>query len=329
MQTRPTVLVLGAAGRLGQSAVTAFARAGWRVLAQQRKPMPHHSGVTCLHTDLADTATLAAQSSGACAVVYGVNPPYHQWDRELLPLGELGMDLAERLQASFLLPGNVYGFGPGMPTLLQLDTPQPGGTVKGRQRLALEGALRQRTEAGRLRGVVIRAGDFYGGGRGNWFDQAIVKDVTKGRLVYPGPLDRLHAWAYLPDLALAFVAAARRAADGQAPAFETLHVAGNTWTGRQLLEGLQTAAAELGLRPARGWRHGGIPWAAMRVIGLVHPLMRELARMRYLWWDPHQLDGQSLTQALGDLPQTAPSTALRLALQDLGLNAGARQLLTA
>ena len=35
--TRPTVLVLGAAGRFGAAAVQAFAQAGWRVLAQQRR----------------------------------------------------------------------------------------------------------------------------------------------------------------------------------------------------------------------------------------------------------------------------------------------------
>ena len=39
---------------------------------------------------------------------------------------------------------------------------------------------------------------------------AIVKALAKGKLVYPGPLDRAHAWAYLPDLAQAFVAVTRK-----------------------------------------------------------------------------------------------------------------------
>ena len=74
----------------------------------------------------------------------------------------------------------------------------------------LEAELQQRAQAGRLRAVVIRAGDFFGAGSGSWLDLAIAKDVAKGRLVYPGPLDLPHAWAYLPDLARAFVRIAQQ-----------------------------------------------------------------------------------------------------------------------
>ena len=164
---------------------------------------------------------------------------------------------------------------------------------------------------------MIRAGDFYGGGSGNWFDQALVKDIGKGRLIDPGPLDVPHAWAYLPDLARAFVAVAERAAQGAAPAFEQLHFAGNTWTGQSLLADLQAAADSLGLHPVGGWRIGGMPWGLIRAVGTVHPLWRELARMRYLWSVPHRLDGQSLADAVGPLPATPPSTALRHALMAL------------
>ena len=41
MSTQPahTVLILGANGRLGRAAASAFAAAGWTVLAQSRRPM--------------------------------------------------------------------------------------------------------------------------------------------------------------------------------------------------------------------------------------------------------------------------------------------------
>jgi nucleoside-diphosphate-sugar epimerase len=319
MNTR-TVLILGANGRFGHAATTAFAAAGWRVLAQVRRApqaaLP--AGAQALQIPLQDAEGLVAAARGARTVVYGVNPLYTRWDQEALPLARLGMDVAERLRASFMLPGNVYNFGESMPVLLRTDTPQRPSTRKGRQRCELEGEIAARSQAGCMRGAVIRAGDFYGSGVGNWFDQAIAKDIGQGRLIYPGPMDVPHAWAYLPDLARAFVAVA-----GQepAPAFQAWHFGGHTLTGQQLLQGLEEAAAGLGLRPARGWRHAGMPWGVIRAVGTVYPLWRELSRMSYLWRVPHALEGRELAApaALAGHQATTPvAQALRSALMALG-----------
>ena len=315
--SRPTVLVLGANDRFGAAAVNAFAAAGWRVLAQLRRapsrPLP--SGASALTLALADSDALAAAAGGAGCVIYAVNPVYTRWDAEALPLARQGMDLAQRLGARFLLPGNVYNFGETMPALLDEDTPERPSTPKGRQRCELEAELAARAAVG-LRSTVIRAGDFYGAGRGSWLDLVIAKSVARGRLVYPGPLDRPHAWAYLPDLARAFVAVAARA---DAPAVERWHFAGHTLTGRELLVHLETAARAMGIHPARGFRHGGMPWSLIRAAGLLHPMSREIARMSYLWRVPHALDGSALESAVGPLRTTPAADALRQALADLGV----------
>jgi nucleoside-diphosphate-sugar epimerase len=321
MNPTPRVLILGANGRLGAAATQAFAAAGWTVLAQARRAAARlPDGAQHLAIDLADTDTLARAAAGARAVVYAVNPIYTRWDQEALPLARLGMDVAERLGATFMLPGNVYNFGAGMPARLTEDTPQRPTTTKGRQRCQIEDEMRARTERG-LGSVVIRAGDFFGGGSGAWFDQAIVKDIARGKLVYPGPLDLPHAWAYLPDLARAFVAVASK--DRGAAAFESLHFAGHTLNGAQLLAGIEQAAAALGLKPASGWRHVGMPWGVIGAIGLVYPLWRELARMNYLWRVPHALDGSALRRQVGELPPTPLPVALREALLDLGVGRSA------
>ena len=317
-----TVLILGANGRFGQAATHAFAQAGWRVLAQMRRapvaPLP--AGATALAVPLSDTATLCSQAGGEVqAVVHAVNPVYTRWDAEAMPALHQGLAVAQPLGALFMLPGNVYNFGADMPALLEEDTPQHPSNAKGRMRVAMEDAMRERSSQG-LRSVVIRGGDFYGNGSGSWFDQAIVKSIACGKLVYPGPLDLPHAWAYLPDLARAFVAVA---AQPPALAFQTLHFAGHTLTGRELLAALQAAADELGLRPARGWRVGGMPWGLIRAVGLVHPLWRELARMSYLWRMPHSLSADALARAVAPLPATALNLALRASLLELGLGSAA------
>ncbi len=312
-----TVLVLGANGRFGQAATRAFAAAGWHVLAQVRctptTPLPN--GAAAVALPLQDVAGLAGAAANACAVVHAINPVYTRWDTEAMPALEHGMAIAQRLGALFMLPGNVYNFGRAMPALLQEHTPQNADTAKGRLRVAMEDRMQAQARLG-LRSVVIRAGDFFGAGQGSWLDQAIVKSLPQGKLVYPGPLDLPHAWAYLPDLAQAFVAVASKPA---AASFETLHFAGYTLTGRELLAAIDAAAGPLGLRPAQGFATGTLPWGLMRAVGVVHAPWRELARMRYLWQVPHALDGSRLQQAYQTAPPTPLHKALAQTLVDLGL----------
>ncbi|MDE1950058.1 MAG: NAD-dependent epimerase/dehydratase family protein [Burkholderiales bacterium] len=318
--TDKTVLVLGAAGRFGAAAVEAFAAAGWRVLAQARRapaqPLPVRAEAVSL--PLAETDAIVARAAGARAVVYAVNPVYTRWNQELLPLFRQGLEVARKLDARFMLPGNVYNYGESMPALLHEDTAERPSNAKGRLRCEMEAGLR----AAPVAAVVIRAGDFFGAGRGSWLDQAIAKDLARGKLVYPGPLDRVHAWAYLPDFARAFVAVAEQAA---APKFQRLNFAGYPLTGAALLAAIEAAAADLGLAPAGGFRRGSLPWGLMRALGPFVPMWRELARMSYLWRVPHALDGAALERAVGRLPATPLAAALRRTLLDLGPAAGLAQ----
>jgi nucleoside-diphosphate-sugar epimerase len=311
-----TVLILGAHGRFGQAATQAFAQAGWRVLAQVRRAPPAlPAQAVALIVPLADTAALARQAAGASVVVHAVNLPYTEWARGALPLLEQGLAVAQALQAKFMLPGNVYNYGEGMPALLSEGTPEAPSTELGRIRTRMEALLRERA-AGGQHSVVIRAGDFFGSGSGAWIDLVITKSIAKGKLTYPGPLQVAHAWAYVPDLARAFVAVAEQR---DRPVFETLHFAGHTLTGNELVAALQEAAQALQLPRAGRWRVAGLPWRLLRAIGIVAPMLRELARMSYLWRVPHALDGRALERAVGALPATPLGTALRQTLRDLKL----------
>lgn len=314
------VLVLGANGRLGQAALQAFAAAGWQVTGQVRRApsAAWPAQAAPLAVPLADTEALAA--TGADVVLHAVNPPYTAWDAEAMPALRHGLAVAERLRAHFMLPGNVYNFGAGMPARLDERTSERPTTDKGRQRVMMEAELAARAARGSLRGTVIRAGDFYGAGRGSWLDLVVVKDLAKGRLVYPGPLNVAHAWAYVPDLARTFVAVASMS---QAPAFARLHFAGHTLTGRELLAALERVATGMGLAPAAGWKRGTLPWGLMRMASPLWPMGRELLAMRYLWQVPHALDGSALAQAAGVMPQTPVDEALAQALTALGFGRGA------
>jgi nucleoside-diphosphate-sugar epimerase len=315
----PAVLVLGANGRFGAAAVRAFHAAGWRVIAQARRPLA--AGIAQLATraavDPADTAALAtATGGGVSVVIHALNPPYDRWATEALPLARAAIAAARARGATLIMPGNVYNFGEDMPTVLTEETPQRARTRKGLLRIEIEEALRAASLEG-VRCAVLRAGDFFGGGTGSWFDLALVKSLRRGRFTYPGPLDVVHAWAALPELAAACVALAARA-DGLAP-FSVHHFEGHAVTGRELADAVQAVAVRRGLLPAGGrLKIGGLPWGLMRVLSPFVPAWRELVEMAYLWRRPHRLDGTRLRALTGAPAETPLHDAVDAALAELG-----------
>ena len=78
-------------------------------------------------------------------------------------------------------------------------------------RVEIEQRIHEACDRG-MRAIMLRAGDFFGGGSGSWFDLVIAKDIERSRLTYPGPLDVVHAWAYLPDFAATLVRLAEQRA---------------------------------------------------------------------------------------------------------------------
>jgi nucleoside-diphosphate-sugar epimerase len=316
-----TVLILGARGRFGQAAARAFARAGWQVLGQVRPGAqgPAIAGVHWLGLAPSDTAALVHAARGAAVVVNALNPVYtHQaWRTQAPALLESAIRASQALGATLMMPGNVYNFGESMPALLREDTAQAATGVKGRIRIAMEQRLRAATHEG-LRAVVIRAGDFFGSGTGSWLDQAVAKDLLRGRVTWPGPLDVATPWAYLPDLARSFVKVAQQRS--RLDAFAQLHFAGHTVTGQQWVDALTSVAWDQGWLPAeRALRVRRMPWPLLRVAGLVLPTLAALAEMRYLWRTPHRLHNHTLCNLIGDEPRTPFDDAVRQSLRDLGL----------
>jgi nucleoside-diphosphate-sugar epimerase len=324
--TSSSVLILGARGRFGLAAARAFAQAGWQVHAQVRPGAtgPAVPGVQWLALAPEDTAALASAAQGATVVVHALSPAYtHKaWRTDVARLGEAAIAVTRELGATLMLPANVYNFGESMPRVLTEETPQAATTIKGRLRIALEQRIRAATQDGRMKAVLVRAGDFFGSGNGSWLDLVIAKDLKAGKVTYPGALDVPTAWAYLPDLARTFVEVAQRRA--QLPAFETLHFAGHNLTGADWVEALRDVAWEQGWLGARGeLRVSSLPWPLMRLIGLFVPTVAAICEMRYLWRTPHGLANDRLKALIGEEPRTRFADAARFALADVGLLSGA------
>jgi nucleoside-diphosphate-sugar epimerase len=323
-QSEKRVLVIGANGRLGAACCSAFAEAGWRVHAVARSAAPTFADrnafeVKSLAANLSDIEEIVAFAQGVSAVMYCANPAYTKWPQHAQAMLDEGLAIARRLDALFLFPGNVYNFGENMPQRLDCETAQQPSTRKGEIRRDMELAIARQCERG-LRVITLRAGDFLGGGRGSWIDQVIAKSLSSGRITYPGPLDVSHAWAYLPDLAAAFVALAQRDQSrnsSQPTRYESYTFAGHTLTGAELLDAIEAAARTT--TTAQALQRGTVPWRLYRALGLVVPMLREIVEMEYLWRVPHCLDGDKLKQVIGATTHTPIDMAMRRTLEALDL----------
>jgi nucleoside-diphosphate-sugar epimerase len=303
------VLVLGAAGRFGYAAAEAFRMAGWEVASQVRPGASHRVPRGTKAVETIDRAVVVEAARGTDVVVHALNPPYTKWQRLALPLAYSAIDAAEAAGATLMFPGNVYNYGAGMPDVLDETTPMRATTRKGQVRIEIEQRLREASERG-VRTIILRAGDFFGGGRGLWIDLVLTKELRRGIITYPGPFDVVHEWSYVPDLVAAFVRLAEKRE--QFGAFETFGFPGHAVTGRELVEAIAKAAR-------RGLQLKPMTWWLIHLMRPIIPLCRELSEMAYLWQEPHRIAPDKLQAAIGDIPHTPLDVAVARALRELGL----------
>ena len=306
------IVVLGGAGRLGRAAAQAFKSAGWHVASLVRGSSAGGAvpGTEIIEVDARDAESVVAAASGADVVLHALNVPYADWARLALPFADTAIAAARESCATLVFPGNLYSYGAGMPARIDETTSMHPTSRKGAIRIAVETRLREAAEGG-LRTIVLRAGDYFGGeGRGSWFDRIIVREIAAGQLTYPGPLDVIHEWAYLPDLAQAMVQLVDQRE--RLASFATLGFAGHAVTGRELAAAISRACR-------RNFKIDFMPWRLLKVMGLVVPAFRELTDIAYLWSTPHAIDGARLAQVIGDIPRTPLDQAIAASLAALGL----------
>lgn len=309
----PRIVILGANGRLANISARAFQTAGYEVVAVTRSGRAEGlpAGIVQRAADALDRQDLIRATEGADLIFNGLNPPYPAWRKRVMPMGENVIAAARMHGAVHLFPGNVYNFGHGIPARIDDDTPFEGSTAKGAIRIALERHFEDQARRHKVQTIILRAGDFYGGTRpGTWFDLVIGARIEKGRFTYPGPLDVVHSWAYLPDLADAFVALAARRKE--LSEFETFLFEGHALTGDEMLRHCISALGHT-------LTVSGVPWPLLRLGGIVVPMWREVCEMAYLWEKPHRIDGRKLEKRIGSVPRTDPGIAVSRALADMGI----------
>jgi len=302
------VIILGAGGRFGRAATKAFLQCGWRVTvlvrssestagsSEKYNSQKNNKQLNYVNADVYSQDSLSRAVKGHDLIINALNPPYPNWAKDVPRLTDNVISAALSASATIMLPGNVYNYGETIPSSVSELTPQIASTQKGQIRIQMEQQYKLAAKHG-LQTIILRAGDFIEKRRtGNWFDSHIMNRIDEKIVTYPGPLDRQHAWAYLPDLAQAMVLIAERRA--QFDMFEEFGFEGFSVTGQELVHHAENVLeSTLTIKK--------MPWAAMRFASLFSPMLREVMEMRYLWNMPHRIDGVKLSKALaGFVPKS-------------------------
>jgi nucleoside-diphosphate-sugar epimerase len=253
-----------------------------------------HSTAAIEHrrVDATDPTALTGAARGAAALYNAVNPAYHRWATDWPPVAAALLTAAAATGAVLVTMSNLYGYGsPDGP--MTPESPLAATDVKGRVRARMWTDALAAHEAGRVRVTEARAADFVGPQVPAEHSHLVrqLPALREGRRAYVvGDPDAPRSWAYLPDVAatLATLGTDERALG------RPWHVPSNPPRSQRealgdLAEALDTPAPRI----------TGIPWAVLRAVGVVVPMMREVVAVRHQFDQAFVIDASATTAAFG------------------------------
>ncbi|MFZ5446658.1 MAG: NAD-dependent epimerase/dehydratase family protein [Myxococcota bacterium] len=287
--------VVFGAGQVGGEVTRQLLAQGHRVRQVRQSGGSHESGPLEVRAgDVRDRAFAAACADGASALIHCIAPPYHRWGELLAAVNEGVLHAATTSGAPLVVLDNLYAYGRPDGALTEGHAVRPcsrKGALRAREAEKLLSAHRE----GRARVALGRAADFYGPGVTL---TAVFGERFFGRLAKRqgaecfGPPELPHSYSFVPDVAAGLItlATAPRALGEVwhlpvAPAEPTAAVAARF--GRELGFEVKTSR---------------VPGAALRVMGLFVPAVKELLEMRYQWEAPFVLDDAKFRAAFGAQP---------------------------
>ena len=306
------IALFGAAGAIGASIAGALRNEdrAYRVVGRNRASLQSGFGADRLAEIVTwnpqDPASVRAAARGVDTLVYLVGVPYDQFQLHPVVMRQtLEGAIAEGVQR-ILLIGTVYPYGIPKTTPVTESHPREPHTFKGRMRKEQEDLLLAAHAEGKIQGAILRLPDFYGPGVDKSYLDSLFKAAASGGTANMlGPIDTPHEFVFVPDVgAVVLALAGRPEAYGR-----WWHFAGaGSITQRQAIEQVFQMA---GRKP----RYRVAGKTTLRLIGLVNPLMRELAEMHYLLTNPVLMDDSALQALLGLLHKTPYEEGLRLSLE--------------
>jgi len=307
------IVVLGGNGRVGRAAALAFHEADYEVRMMTRNGTARdlNANIKVIIGDALVEADVIKATRDCDFVFNGLNPIYTKWPQQALPMARNVVAAGKANGFVHLFPGNIYNYGSTMPPIISAKTPHLADTKKGKVRIEMEKHFQNAAHTHDLKTIILRAGDFFGGTMtGSWLDEGLTRNLDKGIFTAPGPMDTLHSWAYLPDLAKTFV----KLADilENLDNWSDFRFTGHCVTNADFQKTIEKCLS-------KPLKIQFLPWRMIKLMGWFNPMMREVYEMAYQWKTPHKLIDLKLEKLVEPLPHTPLDEAVHRALLEINL----------
>jgi len=300
--------VLFGAGQVGHPLAQQLLAMGKQVRVAKRTAGGVPAGSELAPGDAADPAFCERAARGAAVVYHCMNPPYDSkiW-AEKIPryMGNL-IAAAARSKARLVVLDNLYMLGRPQGRPFNEDTPMNPCSRKGEIRARATAQLFDAHRRGDVVATSGRASDFYGpGGTQTGLGDFFWPRALKGKTAYsPFPVDAVHTYHYIPDVAAGLAALGCADAD----------VYGRPWmlpcSAPGTLRDLVQRLADTMKRPIN---IAQVPRIAVKAAALFMPLMREIDEMLYQWDEPFVVDDRRFRERFHLTPADPQEAAARTA----------------
>jgi len=294
--------IFGATGSVGKALAAELAKKGaaFRVVGRSEESLRRHFRgyeplVEYCEAELSDPSAAARAAADVDTIFYTVGVPYTQF--ALHPkLIRIALEAATSAHVSrFVHVSTVYPYGIPQTDFVSESHPRNPIAFKGKMRKEQEDLVFAADKPGGMRTTMLRPPDFYGPDAELSYARSIFDAAVRGGTANViGPVDTVHEFIFVPDLAETLLALSEKP-EAYAQAW---NVAGPALITTRQFAGLVFGAVHQKPRIRAAGKF------VLRVLGLFNPLMREVVEMHYLWTKPVKLDDTRLRKLLPNPKKT-------------------------
>jgi nucleoside-diphosphate-sugar epimerase len=243
--------------------------------------------------DVRNAEALTRAATGATILVHAVGVPYQDWERDLPSIQTAVIAVAEKTGAATVFVDNLYSYSASVLPLTEATTEVPA-TRKGALRLTLTNQWLEAHRAGRMKGVAVRASDYFGPGAtrspNSHFGARFFPGFEAGKSVaFLGNPDAQHSFTYLPDFARALVDVSLDPGAW-----------GRVWIAPSLTPTTaRTVAQRFAAEADRSVKVGRLPTTMVKLLGLFDPMIKEVVEMLYQFENDFTVDASAFETRFG------------------------------
>jgi nucleoside-diphosphate-sugar epimerase len=287
--------ILGAGGIIGKELSQHLPRLTSKIRQVSRNPQKVNTNDELMKADLLNYSEVEKAVAGSEVVylVAGLKYEAKLWQQQWPVVMKNTIDACKKHNSKLVFFDNVYAYGQ-VNGIMTEETPFNPTSKKGEVRAKIATHLLDEIKAGNLKGMIIRAADFYGPGATlSLIHSTVTERLKAGKgAQWIGDKKKVHTFTYTPDAGKAVALLG----NSEAAYNQTWHAltSNEKITGEELIR----IAYEIMNMPNKGIQ--GMSKTGVRLVGLFIPVLREFVEMMYQFENDYIFDSSKATRFLNE-----------------------------